>query len=192
MTPIKTLIRGKVEDTYYSPDMPELYAKRRHLLFVYGTLKKGFMRHELLKQKKAMFVGDGWTDGDYFNMEYTTGQHPYPVILPCHPTNGAKIHGEVYLVPPAAIVNCDFYESNGSYYDRKTLKINITNANNPDAPLSVDCWVYEGNRAYWATVKTKKKLNQVETLVRKKDGKKYFTFMKKHTNGKPNAPLRSL
>lgn len=192
MMPIGSLVSGKVEDNYYTPDMPILYSQRRHLLFVYGTLKKGFIRHELLKLKKPMFVGDAWTQGDYYNMEYTNGASPYPVVLATHRNAGGKIHGEVYLVPPEAIVHCDFYESNGEYYDRKKVTVDITNANNPSVPLSTTAWMYEGNREHWSVVKSKQKLRQADALTRKKDGAKYFTFMKKYTNGKQNASLRSM
>lgn len=191
--PLATFVEGKVEDNYYSQDMPMILAKRRHLLFVYGTLKRGFFRHNLLLQKKPTFVGDAWTVGNYFNMLYTNTQHPYPVILPTYGTEAkGKIHGEVYLVHPETIVQCDFYESNGAYYDRVRARVEITNANNPDTPLSIDAWLYEGNKEYWDIVKTKQRLRQADPLTRKKDGAKYFTFMKKYANGKPNASLRSM
>lgn len=192
MQPIAQLMQAKVEDNYYSPDMPLLFSKHRHLLFVYGTLKKGFVRHGLLMTKKPVFVGDAWTVGEYFNMLYTNGKSPYPVVLPTHRNAGGKIHGEVYLVQPETLVQMDFYESQGVYYDRIRARIEITNANNPTTPLTTDCWMYEGNREHWALVKTKQKLRQADTLTRKKDGKQYFTFMKKYTNGTPNASLRSV
>ncbi|SHH47673.1 gamma-glutamylcyclotransferase family protein [Bradyrhizobium erythrophlei] len=192
MMPIATLVSGKVEDNYYTPDMPDLYSKRRHLLFVYGTLKKGFNRHGLLLQKKPLFVGDGWTVAPWFNMEYTKGKNPYPIVLKTDFINGGKIHGEVYLVPPETIVQCDFYESNGTYYNRMKTAIDITNANNPTIPLTIGCWIYEGNQEYWAEYKKKQTTRQADPLKRNKDGKKYFTFMKKYANGTSNATLRSM
>lgn len=193
MQNIAALVQGKVEDNYYTPDMPLLYKKRRHLLFVYGTLKKGFLRHSMLKSKKPLFVGDGWTTASWYKMEYTNGKNPYPVAT--FDVQGAKIHGEVYLVPPEAIVLCDFYESNGAYYDRRQVTIDITNANNPTVPLSVPCWIYEGNKKHWDAVRQKQTLRQAQLLTRKKDGKGYYTFMKKYANGNgkgSNASLRSV
>jgi gamma-glutamylcyclotransferase (GGCT)/AIG2-like uncharacterized protein YtfP len=189
MQPIKSYIQAKTEDNYYTQDMPHILSKRRHLLFVYGTLKKGFVRHGMLQQQKPMFVGDGWTQHSTFQMEYTNSLSPYPVVLPNYSGAGGQIHGEVYLVTPATIVACDFVESNGHYYDRRKTNICITNENNPGLPLVIDCWMYEGNRKHWFAVKKKTKLAVADPLIRNKTSKKYFTFMKKYVNGKPNAAL---
>lgn len=192
MTPLSTLIQSKVDDAYYTPDMTEIYSKRRHLLFVYGTLKKGFTRHNLLTRTKPVFVGTAWTVGTYFDMQYTKGTSPFPFILTTHPQVGAKIQGEVYLVKPEAIVSCDFFENNGFMYDRVKAKIETTNIHNPDIPLKIDCWMYEGNRKYWTDRKTRQSTSQADLLTRQKDGAKYYTFMSKYANGTPNATLRSL
>lgn len=185
---IDTLIRAKIEDNYFTPDMPMLYDKRRHLIFVYGTLKRGYLRHSLLK--KPYYVGEGWTKFSHYHMEYTKGKNPFPVVT--RRREGHAIHGEVFLVPPESIVCTDFYESNGMYYDRIRTPVEITNANNLKEPLVMDCWVYVGRKDHWDEHRGKQGLRSCDTMTRKKNGKKYFTFMKKYTNGTQNASLRSV
>jgi gamma-glutamylaminecyclotransferase len=172
---IQSFVRAKIEDNFFSPDMPMLYDKRRHLIFVYGTLKRGFIRHSLLKS--PYYVGEGWTKFRHYNMEYTKGANPFPIVTRKH--NGHAIQGEVFLVPPETIVCTDFYESNGQYYDRIKTPIEITNANNIATPLVVDCWVYFGCKEHWEEYREKQGLRSCEVMTRKKNKKTYYTFMKK-------------
>lgn len=186
--PIDRLIQAKLDDNYCTPDMPMLYDKRRHLIFVYGTLKRGFKRFSLLK--KPYYVGEGWTRFNHYEMEYTKGNEPFPIVT--RKRDGHHIHGEVFLVPPESIVCTDFYESNGQYYDRIRTPVEITNANNLNEPLVMDCWMYIGRKSHWDTYRAKQGLRACDVMTRAKNKKTYFTFMKKYTNGKPNAPMRSL
>ncbi|MCL5006104.1 MAG: gamma-glutamylcyclotransferase [Acidobacteria bacterium] len=61
-------------------------------LFVYGTLRKGFRAHELLRRLHAQFLARGQVRGRLYDL----GEYPGA-------TEGAsdadRVHGEVYLLP---------------------------------------------------------------------------------------------
>lgn len=65
------------------------------LLFVYGTLRKGFHRHDTLSILGAQFLGKGTIRGELFNL------HDYPGARPASkPTT--HVAGEVYRLRRAA------------------------------------------------------------------------------------------
>lgn len=74
-------------------------------LFVYGTLKKGFSAHRILKQAPAAFLGEAKTKPEYHL--YDVGSFPGIII---DATSDGGVHGELYQVPEAAFKNLDRYE----------------------------------------------------------------------------------
>lgn len=79
------------------------------LVFVYGSLKRGFHNNDLLDT--SYFVGTGTTPPD-FEM-YSAGG--FPVIV----YGDKSITGEVYLVDEPTLKRLDRLESNGHMYQRE-------------------------------------------------------------------------
>ena len=95
-------------------------------LFVYGTLKKGYGNHYIIK--KAKYLGD-FISIDRFDMS----GYGFPEIYPNN--SGKKIKGEVYDLCDQDFVFTDALEGNGSFYKREIR--DFTNNNK-----TLSAWVY--------------------------------------------------
>ena len=91
-----------------------------HLVFVYGTLKRGFPNHATMAS--ATFVSDGLTVERYPMI--IQGQFFSPVMLP-EPGQGHRIVGELWEVDDARLAALDGLESthlpNG--YNRESIVV---------------------------------------------------------------------
>src|SRR5260370_30150481 len=74
------------------------------LLFVYGTLKRGFPQNRLLADQE--FIGEVQTLPHYRLL--TNGS--YPCLVP-EPGQGVAVHGELWLVEESPLARIDEYES---------------------------------------------------------------------------------
>ncbi len=100
---------------------------KKELVFVYGTLKKGFGLHQVLKNINAEFKGNWITDPKY--TMFALGGFPG-----VRPNGGDSIHGEVYAVPN--MKELDSVEGYPSLYTREKLSTEWG-----------DSWIYIYNRA---------------------------------------------
>ena len=76
-------------------------------LFCYGTLKKGFGNHGILKD--AEYLGKAVIDGKMYSM----GAFPYVDI-----TKKGFVEGEVYKINPQILAKCDTLEGYPHFYNR--------------------------------------------------------------------------
>jgi len=82
------------------------------LVFVYGTLKKGYSNHHVLGDSR--FVGPATT-----NVHYKMLDAGFPVLM--DPVDGDKayqVEGEVYEVDRTILADLDRLEGKGRMYDR--------------------------------------------------------------------------
>jgi len=90
-------------------------------IFVYGTLKKNYSNHFLLK--KAKFLGYAKT---YFKYPLINVTKEYPYL--CDKKGlGYRISGEVYYINYKILKQLDILEEYPNYYKRKIIKINLNN-----------------------------------------------------------------
>jgi gamma-glutamylcyclotransferase (GGCT)/AIG2-like uncharacterized protein YtfP len=89
---------------------------QRFMVFVYGSLKRGFSNHSLLTSSK--FCGITETIDPIFEM-YSLGSFPAVVET----GNGFHITGELYEIDSVTLKMLDRLEGNGSLYTRKLVKI---------------------------------------------------------------------
>ena len=90
----------------------------RELLFVYGSLKKGFDNHNLLS-KYAKRIGKAITIGKFGMFEDSFGNYPYLVPVP-----KMRIHGELYLIERKELLDkLDQFEGAPEYYERKKILV---------------------------------------------------------------------
>ena len=91
--------------------------EKKHLIFTYGTLKRGFWNHRLLVD--AEFIGEFATASDY--KIYCNGSYPY--LIEAGSDKGVPVEGEIYRVSDAELARCDRLEGHPSAYTRKPIKI---------------------------------------------------------------------
>lgn len=104
---------------------------RRHLVFVYGTLKQAYGNNRVMREA-----------GGVFRTAATT-ETPYPLVvqgLPYlydRPGIGLSVKGEVYSVPGHGVLRClDRLEGHPRFYTRKQITV-VT-----PAGTSVLVWCY--------------------------------------------------
>jgi len=96
----------------------------RELVFVYGTLKRGFWNNALLK--RARFIGEGITL-EKFKL-YTVG---FPYAVPDE--KGLPLKGEVYEVDEKTLLELDNLEGYPIHYKRKRVKVKLNTGKEVEA-----------------------------------------------------------
>jgi gamma-glutamylaminecyclotransferase len=112
-----------------------------HLVFVYGTLKRGQHNHNRFLATST-FLGPA-TTAERWRM--ITGG--YPVVLPNHHRAGAgRIRGELYEVDDQTLEALDRLEGNGHLYLRREVPV----VANDGISFAGRAWMYVGLRpASW-------------------------------------------
>ena len=88
------------------------------LLFVYGSLKKGFDNHKILG-KSAKRLGKAKTVSKFGMFEDSFGNYPYLISEPIY-----KIEGELYEINRKELLEkIDAFEGAPDYYQRKKIKV---------------------------------------------------------------------
>ena len=102
-----------------------------NLVFVYGSLKKGFGNHRLLENSK--YIAKGGTVSEGFDMGSCGG---FPGV-----TSGGeyRIYGELYEVDDDTFERLDTLEGNGHFYERE--EIDIMSISQPAARV-YKAWIY--------------------------------------------------
>lgn len=199
-------VQDTLDERIYSLDTPLLQYSKHHLLFVYGTLRKGFYRHSALSD--ATYVGNAWTCGRDLVMFRRKDSNPhfiYPVVMRGDTLNGVlaptgAVWGEVYLVKPSTIITLDFIESNGIQYRRTLYPINI-HSTDPSVDFhQAHAWTYLGTPAAWENDIKHGRLILCDRNSRKKVPNFHYyifkrSYLNQNNNNKntaDNAPLRNM
>jgi gamma-glutamylcyclotransferase (GGCT)/AIG2-like uncharacterized protein YtfP len=90
--------------------------KEKHLLFVYGTLKRGFWNHYLLDREE--FIGEAETKEKY--AMYVSG---IPYVVKGEPVS--RIKGEVYRVSSETLKLIDRLEGHPNWYRRELITVKV-------------------------------------------------------------------
>lgn len=104
-------------------------------VFVYGSLKKGFHNHSLIKD--CEFLGDGRLEGATM---YKMGSVPYPSIK-----LGTEdyVFGEIYEVDTVTLYQLDRLEGyTGKYGDHNLYNRMLCSVRNLVTSEEYDCYVY--------------------------------------------------
>ncbi len=111
-----------------------------HMMFVYGTLKRGFPNHELWMEKHR-FVGQFQTRNSFPLV--VAGKWHSPVVI-AEPGKGHKISGEVYIVDDQGLFELDRIEGTHLVggYNRILLEVEMI-----EAGIFHDTWSYVKNRS---------------------------------------------
>lgn len=116
---------------------------KKHLVFVYGTLKQGYGNNRLLQN--ADFIGDAVTVEKYRMLH-----GGFPIVL--DDQQKFQIHGELYRVTDHQLRNCDSlegYHGEGRHnmYDRKTIKVRTAHDEEGKA-VEHECFIYIGAESW--------------------------------------------
>ncbi len=91
----------------------------RELLFVYGSLKKGFDNHNLLDKRFSKRMGKAKTVKKFGMFEDSFGNYPYLIDIPL-----AKVEGELYEIHRQELLDkLDQFEGTPDYYMRKRIEV---------------------------------------------------------------------
>jgi gamma-glutamylcyclotransferase (GGCT)/AIG2-like uncharacterized protein YtfP len=101
----------------------------KHLVFVYGTLRRGSGRAMSIRFPKSRFVAEAKVSGSLFDL----GAYPGFLLE----DSNSLVVGEVYEVDDETLKELDDFESS-SHYWRKQVKISL-------GAQSKKCWIYAPN-----------------------------------------------
>ncbi len=99
----------------------------KNLIFVYGTLRKGFGNHRLLEN--AEFLGTGRT-----KEKYKMTANGIPFVSKNEPVS--YIIGEVYKIDDKTLKRLDELEGHPDWYKREKVKIIL------ETGKEVEAWIY--------------------------------------------------
>lgn len=111
------------------------------LVFVYGSLKRGYYNHRLLA--RAEFVGAAQTETRYRLLDLG----PHPALIE-YPTAPLAVVGEVYRIDAATLADLDRLEVEGTEYRRIVVPVAMLDGPGCDRRLAVrEVWTYLGMHA---------------------------------------------
>jgi len=108
-----------------------------HLVFVYGTLKRGYPNNPLLEG--SQFLGEAVTVPTYKMVETS-----FPVIMP--DPSGKPVAGEIYTVDDATLARLDQLEREGRSYDRVMIDVTLPLSNGERLPTQAFIYVGREDR----------------------------------------------
>jgi gamma-glutamylaminecyclotransferase len=98
-----------------------------HLLFVYGTLKRGFGNNRVLGDSKFLFTGTTKEPYGFFDLG----------AFPCITKDGdVHVQGEVFELDDATLERADRLEGHPHFYKREVIIVNIHDLSEEK------CWAY--------------------------------------------------
>lgn len=109
----------------------------KHLLFVYGTLKRGYSNHHCLGDDAILYG-----PAKVANMQLFEGPG-FPYAFPTD--DGAVAKGELYEISEEAFARCDRLEGYPHHYNR--IRVNATLKGSSDyqdvgMEWTNECWIY--------------------------------------------------
>ena len=87
-----------------------------HLVFVYGTSKRGHGNHNLLSNNEAKFIGTFKTQ-----QGYSLFVEGLPYLVPREEGHG--VVGELFLVDVETMTRLDHLEGHPTFYSRERIKL---------------------------------------------------------------------
>ncbi|HEX7998558.1 MAG TPA: gamma-glutamylcyclotransferase family protein [Pyrinomonadaceae bacterium] len=106
----------------------------KHLVFVYGTLRRGGAGAMSIRFPGSKFIAEAKVGGSLYDLG------PYPGLL--LDESNSFVTGEVYEVDDETLNKLDDFEAS-SNYRRKRVEISLDNQRRA-------CWVYEPDPAFYS------------------------------------------
>lgn len=104
----------------------------KNIVFVYGTLKRGYSNNVLMKNSE--YLGLGIT-----TKKYAMYENGIPYV--CESKEHTKIVGEVYKVDKQTLKSLDSLEGHPEWYKRKEIKVVFMENQEKDLK-EITAWIY--------------------------------------------------
>ena len=132
-----------------SKDLPERIGEGRHLVFVYGTLKKKGRLNQYLSD--SMYLGRAVSKEKNLKMFYSGECGGFPIV---RPNGDGAIFGQIYSVDTAILSTLDAIEGNGSMYHRNTKDFYLfdqpkVKKGKREVHDMLSCFIYIGDKETW-------------------------------------------
>lgn len=128
-------------------------AMTNHLIFIYGSLRRGCVGAMSLRFPNSKFVAEAKVSGNLYDL----GEYPGLLIN----ESGSFVVGEVYEVDDELLAQLDDFEVSSNYV-RKQVEVSSGNHR-------MSCWVYEPEPACYSLTKLITSGNWVEYSRAKTD-----------------------
>jgi gamma-glutamylcyclotransferase (GGCT)/AIG2-like uncharacterized protein YtfP len=106
----------------------------KHLIFIYGTLRRGCARSMSVRFPDSVFIAGAEVSGSLYDL----GSYPGLRL----DDSGSSVTGEVYQVDDETLRELDEFEAS-SYYRRKQVVI-------PHGGDTLMCWTYEPDPEFYS------------------------------------------
>lgn len=107
-------------------------------LFVYGTLKRGFHNHRILKDCRYLSTAITKPAFDMF-------AGAFPVVMEGNSPDARRVYGEIYQITPEVIEECDALEGEGEMYHRRICVVEARSDK-----LDHQAFIYIGDPGFWS------------------------------------------
>lgn len=104
------------EQTITLSRLPSNESDETHLVFVYGSLMRGYSNHRLLERGRASYLGRATTRASYTLVDLVS----FPGMLEGGHT---RVRGEVYQIDSATLAHLDRLEGHPRFYQRKRVAL---------------------------------------------------------------------
>lgn len=161
--------------------------EKRRLIFIYGTLKRGFPNHHLLQEMfatgDASFLGDNLTTE---KLPLVCGPYNLPFLLN-FPGSGERVVGELYAVSTQALARMDEFEgTTQGRYERLPVKLQSVNGEEDreeteayygDRGYAAELWKRNGEKGYSSYTE-----EEAKGYVKPKDRPPQISFLEQMHN----------
>jgi gamma-glutamylcyclotransferase (GGCT)/AIG2-like uncharacterized protein YtfP len=153
----------------WTSDIPYLNQFENHYVFVYGTLKRGMRRSEILtKNQQCKFCGVAVTEFNELDLllfvDESSAEGHFPVLFDhVSKSRNAKVKGELWLVPTEVLLQLDKIEGNGYMFEREWTSVWV-------GTEKVHAFCYYGIKEFWRFQ------NLIDLPIMKSNGKQYHFY----------------
>lgn len=109
----------------------------KHLVFVYGTLRRGSARAMSIRFPDSEFIADATVSGRLYDLG------AYPGFFPNE--SNSLVIGEVYEVAEEILASLDSFEAASNYW-RKQVELYV-------GASRMTCWIYEPDPEFYSSRK---------------------------------------
>lgn len=163
--------------------MTELQKTPLCTLFVYGTLKRNYTNHEILRNRGGIYTGTGYTTENTYSMFEFKGKLSYPVVFdtPLPPgilSKKGHIKGEVFRIPMIQMQQLDNFEGHTYKRDLKPIAFHFPNdiTHAKKKWYLTQAWIYVGLLNNWEQILRSDTIETSPFFESKADKINYFYF----------------